>query len=180
MNNIEYESLCNRLEIINSDYEDMSKSDVIKDVSEWNKMVLEKNIGQKTHGQAGSFHKKWLMNLSILIMNRRTNMNLRTRYKKLKQYVELSSLHPTKIFFDMPNLEHFRSKANYLLPYERRNPDADELALRVAKDKLKDEFSKLIDEYIEVLPDGTVTLDIWLKPKNEIQKVRIINDKNNL
>lgn len=108
-------------------------------------------------------------------------MNLRTRYKKLKQYVELSSLHPTKIFFfDMPNLEHFRSKANYLLPYERRNPDADELALRVAKDKLKDEFSKLIDEYIEVLPDGTVTLDIWLKPKNEIQKVRIINDKNNL
>ena len=40
MNNIEYESLCNRLEIVNSDYEDVSKSDVIKDVSEWNKMVL--------------------------------------------------------------------------------------------------------------------------------------------
>ena len=107
-------------------------------------------------------------------------MNLRTRYKKLKQYVKLSNLHPTKVFLDRTNLEHFRSKANYLLPYERRNPDVDELALRVAKDKLKDEFSKLIDEYIEVLPDGTVALDIWLKPKNEIQKERLINDKNNL
>lgn len=105
-------------------------------------------------------------------------MNLRTRYKKLKQYVELSNLYPYRIFLNSTNLEHFRSKANYLLPYERRNPDVDELALRVAKDKLKDEFSKLIDEYIEVLPDGTVTLDVWLKPKNEIQKVRIINDKN--
>ena len=107
-------------------------------------------------------------------------MNLRTRYKKLKQYVELSSLHPNRIFINRTNLEHFRSKTNYLLPYERRNPDADELALHVAKDKLKDEFSKLIDEYIEILPDGIVTLDVWLKPKNEIQKVRIINDKNNL
>ena len=47
MNNIEYESLCQRLEIINSDYEDISKSDVIKDVSEWNKMVLEKKYWAK-------------------------------------------------------------------------------------------------------------------------------------
>ena len=47
INNIEYESLCQRLEIINSDYEDMSKSDVIKDVSEWNKMVLEKKYWAK-------------------------------------------------------------------------------------------------------------------------------------
>lgn len=107
-------------------------------------------------------------------------MNLRTRYKKLKQYVELSNLYPTKVFFDSTQLEHFRCKVNYLLPYERRNPDADELALRVAKDKIKNEFSKLIDEYIEVLPDGTVTIDVWFKPKNEMQKARIINDKNNL
>lgn len=47
INNIEYESLCQRLEIINSDYEDMSKSDVIKDVSEWNKTVLEKKYWAK-------------------------------------------------------------------------------------------------------------------------------------
>ena len=107
-------------------------------------------------------------------------MNLRTRYKKLKQHVEFLNLYPTKVFFDRTQLEHFRCKDNALLPYERRNPDADELALRVAKGKLKDEFSKLIDEYIEVLPDGTVILDVWLKPKNKIQKERIINDKNNL
>ena len=107
-------------------------------------------------------------------------MNLRTRYKKLKQYVEFAKLAPDKVFLDRTNLEHFRSKSKILLSPGRRDPDTDELALRVAKGKLKDEFSKLIDEYIEVLPDGTVTLDVWLKPKNDIQKVRLINDKNNL
>lgn len=40
-NHIEYEGLCNRLEIINSDYEDVSKSDIIKDITEWNKDVYE-------------------------------------------------------------------------------------------------------------------------------------------
>ena len=40
-NHIEYESLCKRLEIINSEYEDISKSDVIKDIAEWNKDVYE-------------------------------------------------------------------------------------------------------------------------------------------
>lgn len=38
-NQIEYESLCERLEIVNSDYEDISKSDVIKDVADWNNRV---------------------------------------------------------------------------------------------------------------------------------------------
>lgn len=38
-NRIEYESLCKRQEIINSEYEDVSKSDVIKDIAEWNKNV---------------------------------------------------------------------------------------------------------------------------------------------
>ena len=36
---IEYEALCERLEIANSDYEDVSKSDVVKDVANWNKNV---------------------------------------------------------------------------------------------------------------------------------------------
>ena len=108
-------------------------------------------------------------------------MNLRTRYKKLKQYVEfLKQLPPEKVFLNMTNLEHFRNKSKILLSPEMRDQDIDELALRVAKDKLKDEFSKLIDECIEVNPDGTISLDIWLKPKNEIQKARLINDKNNL
>ena len=108
-------------------------------------------------------------------------MNLRTRYKKLKQYVEfLKQLPPEKVFLNMTNLEHFRSKSKIILSPGRRDPDTYELALHVAKGKLKDEFSKLIDEYIEVHPDGTISLDIWLKPKNEIQKERLINDKNNL
>lgn len=109
-------------------------------------------------------------------------MNLRTRYKKLKQYVEfLKQLPPDKVFLDRTNLEHFRYKSNVPLFYGRDdNLDTDECALSVAKGKLKDEFSKLIDEYIEVLPDGTVSLDVWLKPKNEIQKARIINDKNSM
>ena len=108
-------------------------------------------------------------------------MNLRTRYKKLKQYVEfLKQLPPEKVFLNMTNLEHFRCKNKVLLYTEMRDHDIDEHVFRVAKGKLKDEFSKLIDEYIEVLPDGTVALDVWLKPKNEIQKERLINDKNNL
>ena len=85
-----------------------------------------------------------------------------------------------KSFFDRTNLEHFRCKNKVLLYPEMRDQDTDEYALRVAKGKLKDEFSKLIDEYIEVHPDGTVSLDVWLKHKNEIQKARLINDKNNL
>ena len=58
MNNIEYESLCQRLEIVNSDYEDMSKSDVIKDVSEWNKMVLEKKYWSKNPWTSWFFSQK--------------------------------------------------------------------------------------------------------------------------
>ena len=33
---IKYESLCKRLEIVNSEYEDVSKSEVIKEIAEWN------------------------------------------------------------------------------------------------------------------------------------------------
>lgn len=36
---IEYEALCERQEIVESEYEDVSKSDVIKDIAEWNKEV---------------------------------------------------------------------------------------------------------------------------------------------
>ena len=33
---IEYESLCKRRDIIQSEYEDVSKTDVVKDIAEWN------------------------------------------------------------------------------------------------------------------------------------------------
>ena len=41
--NIKYESLCKRLEVINSEYEDVSKSEVIKDVYLWNEKVYRWN-----------------------------------------------------------------------------------------------------------------------------------------
>ena len=38
-NRIEYEALCERQEVVMSEYEDVSKSDVIKDIAEWNQNV---------------------------------------------------------------------------------------------------------------------------------------------
>ena len=38
-NRIKYEGLCRRYEIIKSEYEDISKSDVISDITEWNTSV---------------------------------------------------------------------------------------------------------------------------------------------
>ena len=66
MNNIQYESLCQRLEIVNSDYEDMSKSDVIKDVSEWNKMVLEKKYWSKNPWTSWFFSQKVVNELKYI------------------------------------------------------------------------------------------------------------------
>lgn len=40
-NKMEYDGLCKRYEIIKSDYEDMSKSDVINDITEWNTKVYD-------------------------------------------------------------------------------------------------------------------------------------------
>ena len=107
-------------------------------------------------------------------------MNLRTRYKKLKQYVEFTKLEPVKVFFDSTNLDHFSYKSNVPLYQGSIDPDTYKHVLCVAKGKFKDEISKLVDEHIEVLPDGTLTLDVWLIPKSEIQKARLINDKNNM
>lgn len=38
-NKIKYDSLCERYKIVTSEYEDVSKSDVIKDIAEWNMEV---------------------------------------------------------------------------------------------------------------------------------------------
>ncbi len=38
-NRIKYESICERYELIASEYEDVSKSDIIKDITEWNLYV---------------------------------------------------------------------------------------------------------------------------------------------
>lgn len=45
-NRIKYESLCKRYEIISSEYEDVSKSDVIRDISGWNAEVMKAKYWQ--------------------------------------------------------------------------------------------------------------------------------------
>lgn len=40
-NKLKYESLCKRCEIVKSGYEDISKSDLIKDIAEWNAYVYD-------------------------------------------------------------------------------------------------------------------------------------------
>lgn len=47
-NRIYYEGLNKRIEVINSDYEDVSKSDVISDVTEWNKDVYSAKYWNKS------------------------------------------------------------------------------------------------------------------------------------
>ena len=42
-NKIKYESLQRRLEIVNSEYKDVSKSDVIKDIAKWNQEAYNYN-----------------------------------------------------------------------------------------------------------------------------------------
>ena len=96
-------------------------------------------------------------------------MNLRTRYKRLKQYVEFTKLAPDEVFIERTQLVHYRCKSNLPLFYGINDDlTTDECAFRVAKDKLKDEFSKLIDQYTEILPDGTISLDVWVKPKSSL------------
>ena len=46
-NKIEYEGLCKRYEIIKSEYEDVSKSDVIADITAWNMKVYNTKYWSK-------------------------------------------------------------------------------------------------------------------------------------
>ena len=46
-NKIEYEGLCKRYEIIKSEYEDVSKSDVIADITAWNMEVYNTKYWSK-------------------------------------------------------------------------------------------------------------------------------------
>lgn len=97
-------------------------------------------------------------------------MNLRTRFKRLKQFVERTKADYREVYIDRTQLEHFRCKAYVPLFYGRDDLATDEQALRVAKDKLKGEFSKLVDRYIEILPDESIALDVWLKPESSLIK----------
>lgn len=43
VNQMKYESLCKQLEVINTEYEDVSKTTVIKDIADWNQKVYSLN-----------------------------------------------------------------------------------------------------------------------------------------
>lgn len=43
INQMKYESLCKQLEVINTEYEDVSKAAVIKDIADWNQKVYSLN-----------------------------------------------------------------------------------------------------------------------------------------
>ena len=46
-NRMKYESLQRRIEVVNSEYEDASRSDLIKDINEWNEKVYDKKYWAK-------------------------------------------------------------------------------------------------------------------------------------
>jgi len=68
---IEYESLCRRYEIVTSEYEDVSKSDVIKDIAEWNKDVYSYKHWANNPWTSW-FYSKRVAN-SVEMIERRTN-----------------------------------------------------------------------------------------------------------
>jgi hypothetical protein len=64
--NIRYESLCERLEIINSDYEDVSKSEVIDDIAEWNIKVTNSQYWAKNPWTSWFHSQKRTDNLRLI------------------------------------------------------------------------------------------------------------------
>jgi len=65
-NNIEYESLSQRAEIINSEYEDISKSDIIKDIGEWNIKVQNEKYWSNNLFTNWFYSKKFVDNLKTI------------------------------------------------------------------------------------------------------------------
>lgn len=64
--NIEYQGLIKRLECINSDYEDVSKSDVIKDITEWNKEVYAEKHWSESKWTNWLYCKKYADSLNYI------------------------------------------------------------------------------------------------------------------
>ncbi len=57
-NQMQYESLCYRLELIQSDYEDVSKTTVISDINEWNKKVYKEKYYSHNLWSSWFYNKK--------------------------------------------------------------------------------------------------------------------------
>lgn len=59
-NRMKYESLQRRIEVVNSEYEDASRSDLIKDINEWNEKVYDRKYYAK------SLWTNWFINQKIV------------------------------------------------------------------------------------------------------------------
>lgn len=57
-NRMKYESLQRRIEVVNSEYEDASRSDLIKDINEWNEKVYDKKYWAKNPWTNWFFNQK--------------------------------------------------------------------------------------------------------------------------
>ena len=57
-NKMEYEALQRRIEVVNSEYEDASRSDLIKDINEWNKEVYDAKYWTKNLWTNWFFNQK--------------------------------------------------------------------------------------------------------------------------
>lgn len=57
-NRMKYESLQRRIEVVNSEYEDASRSDLIKDINEWNEEVYDKKYWVKNPWTNWFFNQK--------------------------------------------------------------------------------------------------------------------------
>lgn len=65
-NRIKYESLLKRIEIVNSEYEDISKSDIVKDVADWNRSVLSKRYFSSSPWTNWFYSKEVVDNLECI------------------------------------------------------------------------------------------------------------------
>ena len=70
---MQYEGLCHRLEIISSDYEDVSKSEVIKDVTEWNTQVYHDQYWLNSPWTNWFYSKKRVEALQYIPLDINTN-----------------------------------------------------------------------------------------------------------
>ena len=57
-NKMEYEALQKRIEIVNSEYEDVSRSDLIKDINEWNEEVYNQKYWAESLWTSWFFNQK--------------------------------------------------------------------------------------------------------------------------
>lgn len=57
-NRMKYESLQRRIEVVNSEYEDASRSDLIKDINEWNEKVYDRKYWAKNSWTNWFFNQK--------------------------------------------------------------------------------------------------------------------------